>query len=94
MVPSLTETWVLQVDIPEICDLGSEAFSFPLIDKSVCVCVWRGQRAKSEGKRETWTQGCGGKIAIKLCFAIWEKRLKRNLKASDIWLSLILFNEV
>ena len=60
----------------------------------VCVCVWRGQRAKSEGKKETWTQGCGGKIAIKLCFAIWENGLKRNLKASDILLSLIVFNEI
>ena len=30
----------------------------------VYVCVWRGQRAKSEGKKETGTQGCGGKIAI------------------------------
>jgi len=60
----------------------------------VCVCVWRGQRAKSEGKKETWTQSCGGKIAIKLCFAIWEKGHKRNLKASDILLSLIVFNEV
>ena len=29
----------MQVDIPEICDLGSETFSFPLNDKSVCVCV-------------------------------------------------------
>ena len=55
MVPSLTETWVLQVDIPEICDLGSEAFSFPLIDKSVCVCVCvcgvdRGQNQREREK--------------------------------------------
>lgn len=60
MVPELTETWDLQVDIPEICDLGSEAFSFPFNNKSLCVCVcvcMEGTEGKIRGKERNWDSG-------------------------------------
>lgn len=61
----------------------------------MCMCVYGVDRGQNQRERKKLDSGCGGKIApIKLCFAIWEKGLKRNLKASDILLSFILFNEV
>ena len=83
MVPSLTETWVLQVDIPEICDLGSEAFSFPLIDKSVCVCVcvcveWT--EGKIRGKERNLDSGLWWKDSNQVMFCHLGKETQEELE--------------